>query len=170
MRPFQCQLCGETYLGEEIPDRCPYCGAKGYIMVQPPLWIDYSEVQMGETSRENCRRAMKLEVSNRYFYQLCAQKAENQLHQAIFKRLAKHEKEHAELIAKMVGEEEPEVKAETAPAKDRDKFIESHRREGRAINFYLQASKEAQEERVAEVFRYLAEVESEHLQLSNIYQ
>lgn len=170
MKPYQCQLCGETYLGVEIPDRCPYCGAEGYLLEAPPLWIDYGQVEMSEKSRENCRQAMKLEVGNMRFYQSCVQEAENQLNRAIFKRLAKHEQEHAELIGKMVGEDEPEPGEEIAPAKDSEKFKESHRREGRAINFYLQAAQEAGESRVAEVFRYLAEVESEHLRLSNNYQ
>lgn len=170
MRPFQCQLCSETYLGEERPDRCPFCGAPGEIMASAPLWIDYGVIEMGDVSKENCRRAMKLEVSNKTFYQLCVKEAENQMNRAIFKRLSKHEAEHAELLAKMLGEDEPDPGEETAPKKDSEKFQESHGREGRAINFYLQAASEAQEARVAEVFRYLAEVESEHLRMSNNYQ
>lgn len=170
MKPFQCQLCGETYLGEKQPDRCPYCGAVGHILLAAPLFIHYGLVEMGEKSKENVRQAMQLEVSNKTFYQLCVKGSEHRINKAIFKRLAKHEAEHAELLSTMLGEEEPKPKGETAPAKDRDKFQESHRREGRAIQFYLAAAEEAKEERVAEVFRYLAEVESEHLRLSNSYQ
>lgn len=170
MNPFQCQLCGETYLGAKRPDRCPFCGAQGEIMASAPLWIDYGVVEMEDTSKNNCRSAMELEVSNKTFYQICAKEAENQVNKAIFKRLAKQEAEHAELLGKMLGEDEPEPKEESAPKKDSEKFQESHRREGRAINFYLKAANEAKEARVAEVFRYLAEVESEHLKMSNNYQ
>ncbi len=173
MNPYRCQLCGETYLGSYEPDRCPFCGASGIILLPPALWVDYGEVEMSEKSKENCRQSLQLEVNNQAYYRLCAEKSENRINQSIFKRLAKHEGEHAELVADMLGEEEPEPEEPSCPESDSEKFAAAHQRENRAINFYLQSAEEAQqagEERVAFVFRYLSEVESEHMKLSNLHQ
>ena len=39
MKPFRCQICGETYLGEEPADRCPYCGASGKNLLSPAEYL-----------------------------------------------------------------------------------------------------------------------------------
>lgn len=170
MKPLRCQLCGETYLGQEITDRCPYCGAAGRQLVSAAEWIDYGQVELSAQELENCQAALGLELSNTGFYKACAKGAENIFNQAIFKRLSKHELEHAELIANMMGADLPATPEEQCPETDADKFAEAHRREHRAIKFYLQAAKEATNPRAAEVFRSLSEIETEHLQISNVYK
>lgn len=170
MKPLRCQLCGETYLGQETTDRCPFCGADGRQLVSAAEWIDYGKVEMSAKDLENCQTALGLELSNTGFYKACAKMAENIINEAIFKRLSKHELEHAELIAKMMGADLPAPSEEQCPETDADKFAESHRREHRAIKFYLQAAAEATNPRVAGVFRALSEIESEHLQISNLYK
>jgi len=169
MKPMRCQLCGETYLGQEA-DRCPYCGAAGKQLVEATQWVDYGKLEMDEQDLEKCRTALGFEISNWTFYQCCAKKAENIFTQAIFKRLAKHEMEHAELLARMMGEEMPAFKDESCPDADREKFEEAHLREHRAINYYLQAAKESKNQRAKEVFRALSDIEVEHLQISNVYK
>lgn len=170
MKPLRCQLCGETYLGEEVTDRCPYCGAAGWQLVSAAEWIDFGHIEMTTKDLENCREALGLELGNTGFYKACVKKAENIFNEAIFKRLSKHELEHAEVLTKMMGVELPDPPQESCPDTDADKFTEAHAREHRAIKFYLQAAKEADNPRVAEVFRSLAEIETEHLQISNVYR
>lgn len=170
MKPLRCQLCGEVYLGAGVPDRCPFCGADGAELVHAAKWIDYGQVPMDEHDLEQCRTALGFEVSNWTFYQCCAGKAENIFNQAIFKRLAKHEMEHAELLARVMGQEIPQFTEENCPDTDQEKFAEAHLRENRAIKFYLQAASQCQNSRVKEIFRDLAEVETEHLQISNSYK
>ncbi|MCL6612068.1 MAG: rubrerythrin [Peptococcaceae bacterium] len=169
MRPLRCQLCGETYLGREA-DRCPYCGAAGKQLVPAAEWVDYGRLELDPNDMEKCRTALGFEVSNWTFYQCCAQKAESIFTQAIFKRLAKHEMEHAELLARIMGAEIPDFKEESCPDTDREKFEEAHLREHRAIKYYLHAAGESRHPRVKEVFRTLSEIEVEHLQISNIYK
>ncbi len=169
MKPFRCQICGETYLGEEGPDRCPYCGVAGKHLINAAEWINHGQVELSEQSYKYCQDAVKLEVGNAAFYKCCTKNAENQFTEAIFKRLQKQEAEHAELICEMMGIEIPELPAENCSQTDEENFRESHYREKRAMNFYLDIVKNAPEPRVKEVFKALAEVENEHLQASNIY-
>ncbi|MCW3489393.1 ferritin family protein [Dethiobacter alkaliphilus] len=169
--PYRCQICGETYLGSDAPDRCPYCGAHGRWMMGAAEWVKTGKVEMSEQSYEDCMKAIQLEVGNAAFYK-CAQKnAQTQVTQAIFKRLQKQEAEHAELLAEMAGVEEPDLPDEDCAGNDdAQNLADAHAREQRAIQFYLQVADRAPEKRVQEVFRALADIESEHLKISNIYR
>lgn len=169
MKPIRCQVCGETYLGQEA-DRCPYCGAARKHLVHPAEWVDHGKLDMDKSDFEKCRTALGFEVSNTTFYRCCKNHSENIFNQAIFARLAKHELEHAELLAKMMGVDIPDFKEEHCPDNDKEKFEEAHLREHRAINYYLKAAKEAGHPRVKEVFQALSEIETEHLQISNVYK
>lgn len=170
MKPWRCQICGETYLGKEASDRCPYCGAPGKNLVSPAEYIDYGEVEMSEKSREDCLQALKLEMNNTAFYKKSADNAGNQVSKSIFKRLGKHESEHAELIADMLGIEEGELPEVDIPESDKERFVEAHDHEQMAINFYLKVARTAPEARVKEVFQALSDIELEHLQMSNLYK
>jgi rubrerythrin len=169
--PYRCQICGETYLGSAAPDRCPFCGAHGRQMVGAAEWVKTGKVEMCEQSLQDCMEAIQLEVGNAAFYK-CAQKnAQNQLTQAIFKRLHKQELEHAELLAEMAGVDEPGLPDESCAGNDDSQNLtDAHAREQRAIRFYLQVADRAPERRVQEVFRALADIEAEHLKISNVYR
>lgn len=170
MKPWRCQICGETYLGTEAADRCPYCGAPGKNLISAAEYIDYGVVEMSEDSRENLLHALDLEMNNTAFYKKCADNAENQISKAIFKRLGKQESEHAELIADMLGIEEGDLPKVDIPDNDQQRFVEAHDHEQKAINFYLNVARNAPETRVREVFAALSDIELEHLNMSNIYK
>lgn len=170
MRPYRCQICGETYLGEIVPDRCPFCGAAGKHLLRAAEWVPYGKVQLSEESYKDCERALQLELDNMAFYRCAAGKSKNQILQAIFKRLSKQELEHAELICEMMGIELPEAPAVSCSDKDHDNMEEAHARENRAIHFYQEVANRAPEQRMQQVFRALMEIESEHLIVSNTYK
>jgi rubrerythrin len=134
-------------------------------------WVRTGKVAMSEQSYQDCQKAIELEVGNAAFYK-CAQKnAQTQVTEAIFKRLHKQELEHAELLAEMAGVKEPDLpEVDCAGNDDAQNLAEAHGREQRAIQFYLQVADRATEKRVQEVFRALADIEAEHLKISNIYR
>ncbi len=170
MKPWRCQICGETYLGKEASDRCPYCGADGENLKSAAHYLDYGVVEMCEQSRKDCLHALELENDNTAFYQKCTEAAENQVSKVIFKRLGKQEAEHAELLADMLGVEEGELPEVEIPDNDYDRFAEANIHEKRAINFYLEVARKAPEPRVRQVFRALSDIETEHLTTANIYK
>jgi rubrerythrin len=140
-------------------------------MVGAAEWVKTGKVEMCKQSYEDTIKAIELEVGNAAFYK-CAQKnAQTQVTQAIFKRLQKQEMEHAELLAEMAGVDEQELpEGSCAGNNDAENLADAHDREQRAIQFYLLAADRAQERRVQEVFRALADVEAEHLKISNVYR
>ena len=170
MQPYRCQICGETYLGQQSSDRCPYCGAPGKNLLSAAEYMEYGAIEISEESRKACQKALELELNNQAFYQKCATEAENQISRAIFKRLAKHEGEHAELIADLLGIEEGELPEVKIPGSDEARFNEAHDHEKKAIDFYLELARRAPETRVKQVFSALSDVELEHLNMANIYK
>lgn len=173
MHPFRCQLCGETYLGQTQPDRCPFCGATGSALVKAAFWFDRGKVEMSRQSYQNCTKSLELELNNAAFYRCAADKASNQLSQTIFKRLFKQELEHAQLLSKAMGIQLPEMPAGTCRDSDGDNFTVAHDHENTAINFYLQTAAyatNAGEEEVSYILRHLSEIETEHLILTNLYK
>lgn len=173
MHPYRCQVCGETYLGATPPDRCPFCGAAGSELRKAALWSDRGKVTMNEKSYQNCAKALDLELNNAAFYKCAAAKAANQISQSVFKRLFKQELEHAELLAKVMGIDLPEIPAGNCHDSDGENFAEAHEHEDTAINFYLQAAIEANnsgEQEISYIFRHLSEIETEHLILTNMYR
>ena len=170
IKPWRCQICGETYLGSESSDRCPFCGADGENLKSAAHYIEYGEIEMSEQSRKDCLHALELEIDNQVFYQKCTEHAENQISKAIFKRLGKQEGEHAEVLEDMLGEEIDFNPNPAIPDNDFDRFAKSNEHEKRAINFYLEVARRAPESRVRQVFRALADIETEHMNLANIYK
>lgn len=170
VHPYRCQICGESYLGPTAPERCPFCGAGGHHLVSAAEWIDHGKQELSGQSVADVRRAVELELNNAAFYTCCRYKAQSQITEAIFARLAKQEAEHAELLSEMLGAEmggKPEVGCSDV---DEDNFAEAHKREKRASTFYLQVAGRAPERRIKEVFYALAEIETEHLKISNLYR
>lgn len=171
MRPFRCRLCGETYLGENAPDRCPYCGAAGKLVVPAAEWADLAGTPVDDPQTADlCRGALDLEVSNAAFYQKSRHQAELLVNGAIFARLSKQELEHAEVFTRLLRLPAPTLPEEGAPGPDAEKYDEAHRREHRALKYYQDAARRAKGENVREIFRILGEIELEHLRLSNIYR
>jgi len=170
MKPWKCQICGETYLGSTAVDRCPYCGADGENLKSAAQYLDYGEIEMSEESRKNCEHALELEKTNTAFYRKAAANAENQINNSIFKRLGKHESEHAELLADMMGIGEGDLPDVDIPETDTECFEKANDHEQKAINFYLKVARNAPEARIKKVFRALSDIEMEHLNLSNVYK
>lgn len=166
LKVFRCWICGETYLGEEKPTDCPYCGADKEFL-KPGEEYELPEVELTETSKKNLEEALELEVDNATFYYCAYNRAEDTKTTGMFKRLAKVEAEHAEAICLFLDKEEPEInkKSEDCSYHLPDNIEDAHRREGRAIEHYKKFAEEAEEDRVEEFFEALVEIESDHLEL-----
>lgn len=169
LKLFRCRICGDPYLGSEPPSFCPFCGAPQRYMVPAADYVDRNDVpNMSARSRENLEKALDLEVKNAAFYMCASNCAPDPLDKAMFKALWRTEAEHASLITKILKVAKPEIKPDTkACLKDpKANFAAAHEKEQKAVIFYGQAAREANEERVKEVFAALTEVETYHIALS----
>jgi len=166
LKVYRCWICGETYLGEEKPTDCPYCGADQQFL-KPAEEYEYPEVELTETSKKNLQEALDLEVDNATYYYCAYNKTDDPKYEGMFKRLAKVESEHAEAICMYLDIEEPEIDRhiEKCAEKYKENIEDAHKREDRAIKHYRKFAQEAEEPRVQEFFEALVEIESDHLGL-----
>ncbi len=169
MRPFRCLICGETYIGRQGPDRCPFCGVAGRYIADAAEYVDYSGMELSERSKDFIRQAMKIEASNVAFYKCAADCADNAVVSALFKRIGKHEAEHLELLADHMGVDEPAIEPEECCNNDAENMQKSHDREDRAVKLYTRFAEEAPEPRMKEIFSAIAGIEQEHYKLFNIF-
>jgi len=62
MNPYRCEICGETYLGLNPPERCPFCGSAGKLVLPAAEWLNYGKVEMCKQSYKDCKKALMLEL------------------------------------------------------------------------------------------------------------
>jgi len=168
---FVCKICGEAYIGEEKPSRCPFCGAYEKYLLDSNEYDDTGDwdVELNDIDKANVEKALGVEVSNTLFYKCAAKKVKEIDGQKLFKILAKVESEHASvwkkiLKLKKIDWNPPESCMEEYKADLED----SHRREERAIKFYGEAAAAAKSQRVKEIFKAFLQVETDHLKLSEV--
>ena len=167
---MRCRVCHESYIGEESPLRCPFCGAprRYFVMAEKWDWEPYNNVQIGEVSKANLERALKLELDNTAFYRCAmnvAKKARDDYGYAKFKALMKVENEHAEAICKALRIPEPASDDVGCSSEYLENTKEGWEREDRAIKAYIKFAEEAPEPLLQEFFKVLVEIEKDHLEL-----
>ncbi len=171
MKMIRCRVCGETYLGNETPSQCPFCGAHRAYLAEPGGFDPAeNEVQLTEVEREDLEAAVELERSNARFYRAMAGLGGDHTLSSAYKRLATIEAEHCSLFCKLLKEPKPEdlMQPGEAPEDWCAGIGASLEREKRASAFYADASARATNERVREVFAAVAEVELDHIALDAV--
>ncbi|MFZ2456744.1 MAG: ferritin family protein [Candidatus Altiarchaeia archaeon] len=163
---WRCLICGDPYVGEEPPANCPFCGAhRRYITEAKKAAVNY-DLQLNETDKANAEHALEVEISNASFYFCAADKTDDAEGKLLFKALGKVEAEHAAIWKKVLKLPVIPQKKEECTNANKENLQESNRRETRAIGFYRKAAGEAANPRIKQIFTALAEVETDHLQLS----
>ncbi len=169
VRVLRCRLCRESYIGEEAPSRCPFCGAAALYFVPAEEWKPSDYIfEISDVSKANLEAALQLELSNTEFY-LCAMNAAkasgDEYGYAKFKALKKVENEHADAIVKLLKIEEPPLKTVACSDDFEANTREGWERENRAIQSYAKFAEEATEMQLKQFFGALVEIEAEHLEL-----
>ena len=169
---WKCIICGDSYIGEERPTRCPFCGAHEKNMILAKNWtpkegLDIPVKNLTEISKKNVQEALRVELSNSAFYFCSAEKCKDTEGKAMFKALAKVEREHASIWRKILQLARADVPmSDSCPETYMGELQESHDRESDAIKQYAQFRDEAVEPRLKQVFQAIVEVETDHLGLS----
>ncbi|UCG69782.1 MAG: ferritin [Thermoplasmata archaeon] len=168
MKVLRCRICGDPYLGEEIPTNCPFCGAPAKYMIPASDWKDPEIDGLSQISRNNLQSALELEIENTKFYLCASEMTKNVEGKQMFKALFKIEREHASIICKILKKEKTSISLDKLACYPsyKDNLKDSHDREERAIKAYSQFFKEAKEPRIKEIFGALVLIETDHLKLS----
>ena len=164
---FRCKICGDPYIGESPPSRCPFCGAYQKYIVEIENYNETFDVELNEKDKANSQKALEVEISNASFYFCAAGKTDSEEGKQLFKALGKVEAEHASIWRKILKLPKQALpKSEACSTSNTGNLKESHEREARAIEFYKHAASESTNERVKQIFEALVEVETDHLKFS----
>jgi rubrerythrin len=164
---WRCEICGDPYIGEIPPTNCPFCGAHvGFIKEAKDAKVNF-DLELNEVDKANAQKALEVEISNAQFYFCAAKKTDDPEGKLLFKVLGKVEAEHASIWRKILKLSKEELeKSDQCSTHNKDNLQESHNRETRAIDFYTESAKQAENERIKEIFEALVEIERDHLHLS----
>jgi rubrerythrin len=165
MKIFVCRICGDVYIGEEIPHSCPFCGVENKFLVPPSAWDETYDLELTDVEKENVAKALEVEISNASFYKLAFETLSNKEIGLMFKGLSKVEREHASVFRKILKPNE-DPKMEVSCEDDPKKCIEeSSQREKNASEFYKKAMSEAINPRLKEIFGAIMKTEQDHIKL-----
>jgi rubrerythrin len=163
---WRCEICGESYIGNEAPTQCPFCGAnRRFIRLAKLAKVSFDMILV-EKDLANVRQALELELGNAGFYFCASRNTDDEEGRAMFKALSKVEAEHASIWKKILKLEKVEMKTESCSKRNAENLMASHTRETRAIEFYKKAGQETPNPRLKQIFTALVEVETDHLSLS----
>jgi len=171
LRMYRCRICGETYLGYDAPENCPFCGAHVEFMRMPEEYPPaINEIQITEMERADLESSIELELSNTRFYLGMAERKDNDTLRSTYKRLARIEAEHCSVFCKLAKVAKPAELAtpgETTGAWATD-IQESLARENRATALYATFAERATDPRLKEVWAAVSDVEADHITLDEL--
>jgi rubrerythrin len=163
---WRCEICGESYIGNEVPTQCPFCGVNRRFIKSARIAKANFDLTLNESDLANVKHALMVELGNAGFYFCAAKNTDDEEGRAMFKALGKVESEHASIWKKILKLERVEVKPENCSKRNLENLMESHNRETKAIEFYKKAAQESKDLRLKQIFAALIEVETDHLALS----
>ncbi len=164
---FRCKICGDPYIGEAPPTRCPFCGAPAEFIVEAKDFKETFDVKLNAKDKANAEHALEVEISNASFYFCAANKTKDEEGKQLFKALGKVEAEHAAIWKKILKLDKISIPtSDDCSTENKKDLEESHAREERAIKFYKTAAKESEHPRMKQIFGALVLVETDHLKLS----
>ncbi len=171
MKTYICEICGDAYIGEEAPANCPFCGAsKTFIKkgdeAKPVFKQDFN---LSEVDKKNLQTTLDLELNAVAIYLCMKDKSDKYEIRAMYKRLAKVEKEHASIAKKFLGLGEAEVPERECSDDEVENFKKTIALEDNATKLYKKFAQESNDVFVKKFFNALAMVEQEHIDLIQNY-
>lgn len=134
---YVCKICGESYLGGDAPDDCPFCGAPKHFIKSISEFSELWKTELSEVERENMEETLSLEVNASAYYIDVSKKNEKYSKQnRLFKQLARVENEHAEIAVKFLGIELPEIIGESSKGSIEEDLKRTRELEQGAIEKY----------------------------------
>ncbi|MBR9705743.1 hypothetical protein GOV14_01790 [Candidatus Pacearchaeota archaeon] len=163
---YVCKICGEPYIGGDAIDDCPHCGAPKSYLRDAEEYSQLWEAELNDQEKKDMQETLNLEVNATGYYKKVTDANEKYKEQnRLFKQLARVEMEHAEIAAKFLNIELPEIVGEDPKGsveKDlaRTKELESH-----AVELYQKFLKNAKNPNVKNFYIALIHAEKGHLDI-----
>lgn len=149
---------------------CPFCGVSSDYLVQDGEAFSYDSSKLSSSTLKIIDHAVKLEMFNGDFYKKASQLAKDEKVKKTFEALSKIEYMHARIHKKLGGfTEEPVLKDMDYSKYDKDEILleMACKRERHAVEYYEKYSKDVEDIQIKSIFKALALVEEEHIQLTD---
>lgn len=167
MNLYICEICGDAYIGRDLPSECPFCGARHTFIKAAknadPI-VNRAE-EISEESKKILEETYALEVNATALYNCMAGRAKSYEVKAMYKRLAKIELEHAVIVTKLLGKDAPVIKEAECSSDMQTNYNKTIELEDHAGKLYTQFAHQAPESRIRIFFTALAQVEAGHEEL-----
>lgn len=163
---WRCTVC--NHLFDEVPDICPICSASPDKFVKNTDETDSFDLELKEIDVKNAQKALDVEVSNSTFYFCAAEKSDRQSERKLFLALGDVEYQHAVIWQNILKLKEMPKSDDKCSVSSLGNLEESHRREDFAIKFYAEAAETSENARMKSLFIALVEIETDHLNMSQL--
>lgn len=167
LKLYICQICGEPHLAEERPTDCQFCGAPGKFL---GMAQDYSKlwgVDLTEQEEKDMKATLDLEVNATAYYADVADTQEKySKYNRLFKQLKRVESEHAEVAAKFLGVDEPEMEGEKSKGTIEADLERTRELETNAMGMYRDFMARAENAEVKKFYEALIHAEDGHRELA----
>lgn len=174
MQIYRCLICGDTFVMNDKPKNCPYCGSdEQYIVLTVNYPDGLNDVDLTEQERADLLRSASLEFTNTTFYaEIGKTLPKDSALSSLYRHLAKIEKEHLSVFSKLLGAPVDELDFEreyVEPAATWKENIQlSTEQEVEASDFYRAAAERATSPRVKQVLTAIAQVEETHIDVDKL--
>jgi rubrerythrin len=171
MNVYKCKICVDPYVGNTKPSNCPFCGAPAKFIILAENWVEPKTPDLSDASKDLLEESLKMEIDNVRFYRCATNSAKEPLPLEMFKALERIEAGHVSTARKLLGRPDEGIEDSLDPCSatsSEEHLREALQREREGVDFYRTAAESAQEEVVREFFTALAEVEEDHISLSNL--
>ncbi|MGE5628829.1 MAG: ferritin family protein [Solirubrobacterales bacterium] len=148
---------------------CPFCGVKSMFISEFTGILEFDRNTMDEASLKIIDHAVKLEIFNGDFYKEASNLAKDEHNKEMFKALANIEYAHAKVHKYLGGfKEDPTISKLDYSKYDNDDILleMACKREIHAVEFYNKYKRNMESPVVKSIFDALAEVEIEHIALT----
>jgi rubrerythrin len=172
MKSYRCTICGEVFIGTKSPSNCPFCGVRQKYILNSEE-VNGAEIFMikniSDESRKNLIVALNKETSNASFYKCASENSESEEFRALFKRLAKIEREHANIIGKFLGLDAVEFNDQECSHYDSENLETALESTKEIVKFYKVSGIESRESKISNLFKALGEVEESCYKMLSAY-
>ena len=156
MKIFRCIICGEVTFATDAPSNCPFCSA-GRTYLRDISRVNGEDIFDTATLSEEVRKYLLVllnELSKASSYFKCVSNAsKSEDYRAVFKRLAKISREHADVIRKILELDPIVLSEEECSIDDNENFEKTLMYLAAIKDLYNQAAGETKEETTKTMFR-----------------
>lgn len=149
---------------------CPFCGASIEYLVGDGKEFSYDSSKLSSDTFKIIDHAVKLEIFNGDFYKKASVLAKDEKIKKMFEALSRIEYMHAKIHKKIAGiKEDPILRDMDYSKYDKDEVLleMACKREKHAVEYYKKYSKDIEDENIKNIFKALAIVEEEHIELTD---